>query len=261
LSIEDDYGLGINVDNGTVDIADGVTVTEDVTVNGGVLHIAGTASVTEDVTVNGGTLEGEGSVGGLLTVASGGTVSPGSSPGTMSASNEIWAGGSTYLWQINDFGGTAGSDPGWDLLSVGNTLTINATDGDELVIDITSLTLGNVAGDAAGFDFGEYAFLIADAGNDIVFDAAGSFSEDLFSLVTGDFTNDTRKTSWGIALGSSVDGGDATELYLTASVIPEPTSALLLGLAAAVLCRRRAVRSMGPFARRSHLGEGGGGCW
>jgi len=132
-----------NQNQGITDVQNTLNASSGINVNGGTLNVDGTAG---NVTMNGGTLTGSGGVGTLV-VGNGSTLSPGNSPGTIFAGNTTWDNGGTYLWEINDAAGTAGADPGWDLLDVTGTLTINAG----FTIDVTSLT-GLVAGDAANFD-------------------------------------------------------------------------------------------------------------
>src|SRR6266850_3023069 len=73
-------------------------------------------------------------------------------PGTDNTGPQIWNGGETNVWEINDVDAGAGTDPGWDLLNITGDLTINATPGNKFNIDITSLTLANDPGDVHDFD-------------------------------------------------------------------------------------------------------------
>ncbi|MDI1248357.1 MAG: autotransporter-associated beta strand repeat-containing protein, partial [Lacunisphaera sp.] len=186
-------------------------------------------------TVSGGTLSGSGTIG-ALTIASGGTFSPGNSPGTFNAGNTTWAGGGTYLWELNNADGTPGADPGWDLLSISGTLTLTASSGNPFNLDLTSLTLGNVAGEAANFTTNEnHTFLIASASGGIT-----GFSADKFNLDATGFANDLAGGSWNIAQS----GNNLNLVYTAASAIPEPsTYAALAGLGALglALWRRRSV--------------------
>ena len=87
-------------------------------------------------------------------------MSPGNSPGTLNVvGNATWAGGS-YLWEINDALGVAGSDPGWDLEDITGTLTINGP----YTINVDSLTIANAQGDADNFNAAtDYSWIIATA--------------------------------------------------------------------------------------------------
>jgi autotransporter-associated beta strand protein/parallel beta-helix repeat protein len=130
-----------------------------------------------------GVLSGPGSVAGDLTVN--GVLSPGASPGTLGTGNEIWNGGGSYLWEINDVDAGAGADPGWDLVNITGTLTINATPGNKFTIDIKSLTLASAAGNVHDFDnTQDYVWTIATASGGVTgFDVAA------FNLQTSNFSN------------------------------------------------------------------------
>ncbi len=224
----------------TLNLGGSNTFTGATVIDEGTLNLSGTLSASSAVEINdGGTLSGGGNAAGTVTVNSGGTISPGNSPGTLSTGAQIWEGGGTYIWEINDFAGTEGSDPGWDLLSMSGGLTLNATNGDPFTIAVTSLTSGNSPGAADNFVDGDsYQFLIADATGSITGFDATAFTVDT-SAFNNAFTGD-----WGVYLGSDsgITGGDDTELYLGYNiVIPEPGSILLLvtGFTVLVLFRRK----------------------
>jgi uncharacterized repeat protein (TIGR01451 family) len=139
---------------GTVTLTAANNYSGNTLVSGGTLRVAnvsGSATGTGLVTVEpGATLTGPGFVAGTLTVN--GTISPGSSPGTQNTGSEVWNGGASYLWEINDVDAGEGTDPGWDLINITGGLTINATSGNKFNINITSLTLANAAGVVHDFD-------------------------------------------------------------------------------------------------------------
>ena len=111
----------------------------------------GTATGGGPVTVDvGATLSGSGNAAGPVTVD--GSISPGASPGTINSGNEIWNGGGTYIWEINDVDAGQGTDPGWDLINITGNLKINAHSGNKFTVKITSLTLANAAGVVHDFD-------------------------------------------------------------------------------------------------------------
>ncbi|MCE9559031.1 MAG: hypothetical protein K8R88_08780, partial [Armatimonadetes bacterium] len=72
-----------------------------------------------------------------LVVKAGSVFSPGNSPGVLAVDNMTWDGGGTYLFEINNFTGSAGVN--WDLLNVTNALTITATTGSPFIIKLDSL--------------------------------------------------------------------------------------------------------------------------
>lgn len=207
--------------------------------SGGSLRYNSSANYSGALTFTNGTLEGtnwNGNLGGL-TIGANQVVSPGNSPGTAATTNQTWAGGGTYVWEINNATGTAGSDPGWDLISGTGSLSITATDLSQFTISIVSLTSGNQPGDAVNFNsLSNYQWLIADFSNVITFDP------NVFSLNPAGFTNSVQPgSSFSLVRGdASGIGGDSSQLYLLYTV-PEPaTWALLAGALTAVLvCRRR----------------------
>ncbi len=70
-------------------------------------------------------LSGEGALAGAFNLSNGATVAPGSSPGKLSITGDVQLGsGAVYQWE---FGGSAGSGVGWDLLQVEGALALTAT--------------------------------------------------------------------------------------------------------------------------------------
>ena len=102
--------------------------------NGATLAYSSSVNLTKTATfVRGSTLAGtnwNGSLGGV-TVSSVGSgpsfISPGNSPGNAFTTTQTWGTGGSYIWEINDFSGSAGLNPGWDLLTLSGALTISAT--------------------------------------------------------------------------------------------------------------------------------------
>lgn len=137
--------------NGQNDFSGGTTVSEgELVVNGAI----------GDVVVEGGTLSGTGSVG-AMTVASGATVAPGASIGTLSAGGDIvFESGSLYEVEI----GAAGES---DLLSTTGAVTLDGG-----VVSVTAL---------ADFEVGtSYQILHADGGGSGEFDGVTGDVESLF---------------------------------------------------------------------------------
>jgi autotransporter-associated beta strand protein len=210
-------------------------------VNDGKLVVNGSIASSSGTTVNSGaTLGGSGTVS-ALTVASGGTLSPGNSPGTLTASSATWNGGGTYVWEINDFLGNQGTN--WDFLNVTGGLAISASAGNRFIIDVVSLLASDTsAGPANGFDaFANYSFAIATAAGGIT-----GFSSSYFDILTTGFANSMNPEgalafgSWGI----TQDGNSIMLNYTAATAataIPEPATAglLLMGLGVVVAMHRR----------------------
>jgi fibronectin-binding autotransporter adhesin len=221
---------------GTVASPTGSINSSALTIDGGNFRNNSATSYTGALTFTSGTISGTNWGGSLsnLTIGVDDTVSPGNSPGTAVTGNQTWAGGGTYVWEINSTLGTAGSDPGWDLINGSGTLTITALAELGFNIDVTSLTTGNLAGQVSDFDQSlNYNWLIAD------FASVTGFSSDKFTVNTGSFAN-AFTGSFAVALGDSgTIGGDNTQVWLTYTAIPEPKAALLGGLGLLLLLRRR----------------------
>ncbi|MGV0960380.1 MAG: autotransporter-associated beta strand repeat-containing protein [Limnohabitans sp.] len=124
------------IGTGTQTLSGANTYSGTTTVSGGQLNINGNQSAaTGAVTVaTGGTLGGTGTVGGATTVQSGGTLSPGLSPGTLSfGSGLTLASGSVSNFELAQAGTAGGSCN--DLVAVtgnltlGGTLNVSATTG------------------------------------------------------------------------------------------------------------------------------------
>jgi len=230
---------GTTVNGGTFRYNGSQALTSSVTVSGGTLAYNSAADFSGALSFVSGTLAGTNFGGSLnnLTIGTGKTISPGNSPGTAATGNQTWAGGGSYIWEINDASGTSGIDPGWDLVTGTGSLSITATSGSKFTIYVTSLTLVNAPGDAANFNSAlAYKWKIAD------FTTAITFAADVFNINTSGFSNSINPSAtFGLALGSDPGiGGDPTELYLTYAV-PEASTTLLvgLGLGLAALLRKR----------------------
>ena len=113
-----------------------------------------------------GLLAGPGTVNLPITIESGGRVSPGASPGTLSTAGETWKNGGVYLWEISDV--AAGAGTGSDLLNIAGTLDLASLGASGFTIDIHGLTAGLVPGTPTGFTPDtQYAWTIASASTGI----------------------------------------------------------------------------------------------
>ncbi|MFC2149321.1 PEP-CTERM sorting domain-containing protein [Candidatus Auribacterota bacterium] len=209
--------------SGTLEINyNDATYTGATTVNNGTLDIksndiSSSSSTSVGHATNHPVLKGAGTVG-VLNITSNGTVSPGNSVGTMNAGNTTWDQDGIYQWEINDADGTAGTDPGWDLLDITGGLTVAATSGNTFEIEIVSLN-GTSPGNCADFDNSQnYTWKIATASGGV-----SGYSADKFSLESSGFTNDT-----GVGFFSVSQTGNDVNLVFTA--VPEPSTYFLFGL-------------------------------
>ncbi len=179
---------------GSVHVAGAASGGEAIELEGVTVVLDGAAAAGTDLIVGpGAVVGGDGAVGDLA-IESGGTVSPGFSPGKILVENLTWAGGGIYVWEINAAEGTAGGDPGWDLIDASGMLTITSTSSNPFILRINSLTPSNVAGEVVGFDsHRSYAWRVASA-------AAGvdDFEAGRFQLDTSAFQNELGGGSFAL---------------------------------------------------------------
>lgn len=240
LQVNADVGpasLGLRVANGvtaTIDVNAGNTFTVatlanisgsgtftktgdgTLTLTGNSSGLSGTLNLTE------GTISGSGSVSSLT--QTGGILSPGNSPGTLTLGNATWTSG-TYLWEINDLNGTEGADPGWDFVNVTGGLTIGA--GYELAID----DLGALAGWDSAASYSWRVVAVAD----------GLTAQSVNNLVLNTSAWNSNPYAGTFSIRHEDLGGGSGEIWLDyagapldpGSSVPEPTTislALLSGL-------------------------------
>ncbi len=136
------------------------------------------------VLASGQTLKGAGTLTGNLSVGTGSVLAPGNSPGTLSQiGNATFASGGSYIWEINNATGSAGTN--WDLLNVTGGLNITAISGSPFTIDITGLTALNAAGIIPNFNkYLPYTWTIASVTTSIT-----GFVSNKFALNSSAFTN------------------------------------------------------------------------
>ncbi len=204
------------------------TYTGGTTVSSGgkliVNNTSGSATGTGTVTVAGGsTIGGNGTISGPLILASGATVSPGNSPGTLNAGPTTLSGGSTFAFDINSTSGTAGIN--WDILKVTGGLTIAATSGNQFVIALNSLDNSNNSAALSNFDPTQgyhWEFASTTTGITIL---SGGFDPSAFSFTTSSFLNNVNGGAFSVSLN-----GPGTSLFLnfTPAAVPEPSTWTLL---------------------------------
>jgi hypothetical protein len=183
---------------------------------------------------------------GALVVQSGGTIAPGNSPGTLTASgNVIWQADGNYNWQLVDALGSAGT--GWDTFAITGALDLTAlSSANPFNLNLWSLSsAGATTGDAQNFfSGGNYSWTIATALGGITgFNAGGFDINTAATNGTNGFTNDLR----GGAFSLAVVDGNKLNLFYEISAVPEPSSIhlALLGLCcyAGLLTRRHLKRA------------------
>ena len=227
-------GVAVNIGGTFRYDTTGTGFANNVTLDGGRFSYNSATNYGGTLTYNSGTIAGSNISNLDLTIDSGKTMSPGNSTGTMVAGATTWANGGTFLFEVNDATGTAGStSAGWDLL---NAASLNITAGvGAFTIEIASLDALQAAGLAQNFNgANNYSWLFVDAGADIT-----SFNVNQF-VFTDSFSNPTTGT-FSISQGDGL-GGDLDKLYINyTGVIPEPSTYALLvgGLGLLAFLRRR----------------------
>ena len=195
-----------SVTGGTLAIGSGFNVANNINVGAsGTLNGTGTATLT-------GTVSGNGTLTGALTFGSGGSLSPGNSPGIMQVSGSLtFNSGSTYTWELasltDNTGGIAGLDFDQIKLLSGGSLVASAG---ALLPTFT----GTATAPSAGTSFWQSAHSWT------VVDTSGG------GTITSTFV---ATNNWSVG-AFSLSGGT---LNWSPSAIPEPsTYAVLLGIAA-----------------------------
>lgn len=214
---------GFVYSNTTTSLADNVTV------DGGTFTYNSPATYTGVLQLNGGTLAGTGSLADTtVTLVAGDAIAPGyHGTATLTTGSEIWTNGGTYLWNMTEASGAAGSAAGWDLVNIHGQLDVTAGVASPFTIDLSANALPDWNPHLA------YQWTIAATS----------------SGITGFNAADFYLDSSAFAALNSLDGGtfalqvsgNNLDMVFSPHSTPEPTPALLLsgGLAVALLTRRR----------------------
>jgi fibronectin-binding autotransporter adhesin len=240
---------------GTLTLTGTNTYTGSTTISAGMLAITGTGSInassgitvasgahfkynsstalTAPLTLSAGsTLSGSGTVSVDLALNSTAqTLAPGNSPGIQTlATTQNWS-SFTYEWETNNFiGTTVGTD--FDQIAITGDLNLTGNTAGSYVLDILSLTSGNLAGGVPDFAETSRTWNILTTTGSI-----NSFNAAYWTLNTDGFTSDPAwQGDWSIGLNET---NNALVLNYSAYVIPEPKAALLGGLGLLLLLRRR----------------------
>ncbi len=216
LSGANTYTGETKINSGTLALASGGTISSSATITVGTGAFLDASAIGGLTLSSGQLLRGNGTVTGGLTVQSGGTLSPGSSPGFLNVSGGLTLNsGATFQVELN--GTAAGSQY------------------DQLVVTSGGIALGNgTLSVALGFTptLGDAFTIISNAPNSTI---SGTFA----GLVEGGSFN-VGATQFQI----TYLGNGGNDVVLT--VVPEPSSVALcgLGLMAMTIALRRRTRGM-----------------
>lgn len=209
-----------------------------IVINGGTLRQNSSAWLSLPVSfdgVNGGTITGTGVIDvtgcGGLTVGNNAVLSPGNSPGVQTYYGTIaWAPEGTYHWEIADWTGIASND--WDYIPLNGDLDLSMLDSNSrFTIEIAGLGLGQVPDN---FERSvDKAFPILSTGPLGINPTLGP---DMFMVTGAGFAGGASYMSWSI-----YQEGNTLWLQYTA-LIPESTTAMLLGLGGLLLLVGRRIK-------------------
>ena len=190
------------------------------------------------------------------------------SPETVVTGPTTWAPGGSLEWQLNDARGTAGSDPGWDWLSITGNLTITATNKPEesqkFTLHLVTLS-GTVPGLADHFNNAvTNSWVIA-----TVSGAVNGFNANKFIVDPSGFQNPVSGGSFSVVLqGQSVGlvftpappacSAVTVASFYIAVPVPGTTNAVMTFSNASGLCSIQALK-MDNSAIAGTAYDGGGG--
>ncbi len=220
------YTGATNLDAGALVLGSGGSIAgaSRITVAAGATLAGISTTNTAPVTVNGTLSPGALSASGI------------SSIGTLATGAEIWNGGGSYLWQVDRVPALGSAGANWDRLSIGGSLTLNATSANPFVVRVIGLEAGGGVGAITGFDnTRSYSWSLLTASSISGF-SAGEFRVDASVFAA---TNPLGGGSFAVAQS----GGS---LNLVFTPVPEPrTYALLLGAVTLgfIVVRRRGGRA------------------
>lgn len=210
-------GSGSLVKDGTGDmkITGNNTYTGNTTINDGKLVVNGNISTSLLTSVNDGAALGGAGAVGALTVYEGAMLTPGNSPGNLTVNGDMTIAGE-YIWELASLS-TDGRGTNYDTVTVtvGNVLITGAT---------LSLNLGGNAPSQVAFWQTEQVW-------------EGIINNTGAGTLTGSF-EPIDNSEW-LSLGYFWTEQSGNDVNLRWTVIPEPSAAILAGLAAIGLLSRR----------------------
>ena len=219
--------------SGTVKLGSSTGFTGILNVNAGKVVVDGAlASGSTTVVGSGGLLGGSGTVG-ALTLQRGATLTPGNSPGLLTAASAVWGAGATYEWQLGSLTGVAGTD--WDLFRVTGTLNMSALSpnaNDKFNLSLVS---------NGSFDLSSgYEWTFVEAANiaGLSNQTLGTDITNLFNIATTGMNVGTDPVNVKVLVGATSGGFTSLNVW----AVPEPSSQSLLAFGMVALVAVRALR-------------------
>jgi fibronectin-binding autotransporter adhesin len=214
--------------SGALTLAGASTYNGPTIVNAGTLLVNGSLGAAA-VTVNAGTIGGSGVIGGTLTV-NGGSLAAGASVESLSSGNLSMASGTTFAYEVANNG-----SGGADLMAVDGTLSLA---GVTLGLDPASLA----ALASGSFAVNDRITLFSYKGTAItggLTDGSNPYADDTtYSFGPNQWLFNYDDSSAGNNFGPDATAG-GQNLFVTMTLVPEPSAALLGCLGALFLLRRR----------------------
>jgi autotransporter-associated beta strand protein len=172
------------------------TYTHPTAVSNGTLVVNGSLAAGSLVYVApAGKLGGNGTVNGAITLE--GTISPGTSVGTLNTANETWDGGAAYQFEL----ASATFSAGMDFLNITGTLALTATPGSPFTIKLVSMTNSTTPGLISDFNGNtSYTWVLATASGGIT-----GFDPTAFVIDASAFANSHSAGTFSVAnVGNSI---------------------------------------------------------
>jgi fibronectin-binding autotransporter adhesin len=206
LSAVNTYTGATHIGAGTLKLGAAGSIAASPTINVAASAVFDVAGVTDGFRLaSGQTLKGTGAVSGAMTVDSGATLQPGTSPGTLSTAGEVWTNGGNYNWMIHDAAGIAGAGYSQLAISGGLDLASLTTGGFNINLWSLSSIAPDVSGNALNFSgTSPYSWTLATTTAGITGFDAGNFSVNKSAFNgTGGFSNAYGTGSFGLAVAGN----------------------------------------------------------
>lgn len=209
----------VKAESGTVNLTGTNTFTGTTTVAEGTLLVNGSNTGSGTVTVDSGaSLGGIGSIAGSVNVT--GVLAPGASVGTFSSGALTMDSGSTFAYEATGNGAS-----GADLMIVNGALSLT-----DVSLDLSAADLGlNI------WDVGDKVTLISYTGTGITGGFTGFDDDTVYTFGSNQWLFNYDDAFAGDNFNPEATGSS----FVTLTVVPEPGVALLGGLGALLLMRRR----------------------